>query len=237
MSSFIRKILGLGPVEPMNVPKRYKSTVIQNREELKGNINESSIFPLLISERTNEIDFDDDLMTIFHEREGVFGRILITSVVDSGEEKDVFYIKSAKMDQPTFDYISDIALKNLDNRQLQPWKFWNPSDSKLEFQILSADVSVFTSERILSKTHMLEAHKILESKSLVVSIPRRGLIFVCKKGLQPQFFNEFVAVHAATLMDNKVDMDILCEDLFIVENGEVTATLPAHNLSEALFEM
>lgn len=127
-------------------------------------------------------------------------------------------------------------IKNLDKHEI-PFIFWNPSDHKLPFKVLSTKVSAFSSEKIMSKKHMSQAHKMLDSNKLFVSIPRKGLIFVCREDLKPDDYSYFLKLHQFIVMDNKNENEFLCEDIFLVENGEISNVLSIEQLSEYLIKL
>ncbi len=236
--NFIRKILGLGPKELVNKIPRKPSSQIKRLASPEEKINEQNIFPVLVTKRTREVELADQITSVFHTREGAFNDVLIALAsfdyqnLNQDQEADVFQIMP-KEEDAFLHFLVEHAEKNIEKLDFT-FQDWNPSDEKFSFKILSASISFFTSELIMSKKHMLLAHKLLNSKELFVSIPRRGLIFICDKNLNEEDYMAFLNMHAYLVLKEDEKTELLCEDVFVLENGEITNVLEMHQLSEIL---
>jgi len=235
--NFIRKILGLGPKDPVNIQPRKQTSQMKREEVSTDFINEGNIFPTLVTERTQVVDLEDQITSVFHRRENSFNRSLLALVsfdyqnLDKEGEDEVFQVKP--LEQEAFLTFLAHAEKNIEKLDIS-FLDWNPVDMKLPYRILSAPITFFTSELILSQKHMLEAHRILNAKELMVSIPRRDIIFISDRELNKENYKHFLNMHAAMVLQENEEHEILCEDIFILENGEITGVVEIHQLSEVL---
>ncbi|SNR16257.1 hypothetical protein [Tenacibaculum jejuense] len=237
--NFIRRILGLGPKEPINTIKKPQA-VKENRVEEKEKhfYDLDLILPVLVTEKTTAIELENQMTSIFHNRENVFNRIVIGLAsfnyknLDESNGGELFQVKPD--DEELFlRFLVEHAEKNIQALDIN-FDYWNPVDMNLDFSILSAPITFFSSELIMSKKHMLSAHEKLNSKELFVSIPRRGLIFVCDKNLNEEDYKTFLNLHSYAVLKGDTDDELLCEDIFVVENAEIMSVLEMYQLSEIL---
>jgi len=238
MLQFFRKVLGLGPSKLFNEIDTKKATLIKPYTESNANLDSNNVLPFLISEKTREINLNNELVSVFHDRENIYGKVVVAHVLlkKKDDDFDIFHISTADKDNDFVDILLENDIKNLDKHDI-PFEFWNPLDDTLPFKMLSTKISAFSSEKIMSKKHMSEAHKMLDSDKLFVSIPRKGLIFICKKDLKQEDLDYFFKLHQFIVMDNNNKHEFLCEDLFVVENGEISGVLELKELSKSLIEL
>ncbi len=246
MIKFLRNILGLGPAEPTNLRKKpiktAVNTVVKDMVKNEAEMDYTTIYPYLVSTKTKELDLADDFVSVFHRTEEIYAPIVQAFICQNKNrenekgEVDFYHLKITNEDEEQYKVLDENSLKNLDDLDL-PFEFWDFSDEKIEYDILSVRISPLASEKILSKKHMQEAHKILNSNELLVSIPRKGFIFVCSNLLDKKHIKHFMNLHAYAILSEKDNTEILCEDLFIFEDGEITSWLVITQLSERLREI
>ena len=242
--SFFRKIFGLGPKEPMNVRPREKDTSIKKTHKTSTSSDEDisgrKIYPTLVSQKTREFELEGELMAIFHEREGLFANVLIGHVmidenkVENGEV-DIYQVRTFDKNEEEHDQIRLTGETNFDDFEV-PFIPWNPTDDALNYQVLSCKISFLSSEKVLSKKHMDEAHKLLNAEELLVSIPRKGLIFVCSRDLSEEDYNHFLHLHASIVLQENNELELLCEDLFVFKDGKMEGSFELKQLSEILLK-
>ncbi|PKB42428.1 hypothetical protein AX016_0595 [Cellulophaga sp. RHA19] len=245
MIQFLRNILGLGPAEPTKLRKKPDEPAVKSvvkemaNDELK--VDYTMVYPYLVSQKTQELDLVDELVSVFHKTEDIYAPIVQAFVIidknkeGANGEIDIFHLKTSDKTEEDYEMFDKHSLINLDNLEL-PFVFWDFSDEKIEYDILSVKIAALASEKILSKKHMLEAHKMLNSNELLVSIPRKGLIFVCSNLLDKEHITHFMNLHAYAILSDKQGFEVLCEDLFVVEEGEVVNVMGITQLSDVLRE-
>ncbi len=54
--------------------------------------------------------------------------------------------------------------------------------------------------------------------------------------MESEFLNEFINLHAGIVLKEDNEMEILCEDIFVVKNGEIDSVMYLNKLSEKLKE-
>lgn len=240
MIKFLRNILGLGPAETFNKSSIQKPiTNVKEDSNVKSNIK---ILPMLVSSGTKTINLKDELVSIFHEREGIYKDIFIAyAMVDEDDldedgEPAVSHLHTADKTEEECLWIGEQSQNNLDEHEL-PFVFWNSTEKSYDFKVLSAAITFFSSEKIMSRKHMLEAHKMLDSDEIYVSIPRKGLIFSVSKNITEDQLNQFFKLHYFIVMDDKKEkegFELLCEDIFVVKDGEIDSFLLMEELSSLL---
>ncbi|WP_010664994.1 hypothetical protein [Marinilabilia salmonicolor] len=237
--NFIRKILGLGSKEPVNVGPGKKNPQIRVIEDLNPTLTDEDILPVLISSKTQEFDLGNEITSLFHEREGNYAKVVMAHVlldkncINKNGESELLHISTRNKDKVYYHMLLEIGQRNFDNFEV-PFEFWNPTDKNLEYKVLSCKMSFFASQKIMSKKHMLEAHKLLNADELLVSIPRRELIFVCDKNVGKDHYTHFLNMHSYFVLQENEELEFLCEDIFVVKNGEIYAVLEITQLSEIL---
>ena len=192
---------------------------------------------LISHEMTEEFSLDGDLVGIFYDREGIFSKVVISyfligDVDDEDGTADSFQLRTFDKTEEECDAIFKMAKANFDDFE-KPFIDWSIADRELNFRILSCGVSYFSSQKIMSKKHMLEAHKMLDADELLVSIPRRGLIFVCDRNLSQEDYSTFLNIHGSIVMQDN-ELEYLCEDLFILKEGELSGSIRVQELTDML---
>ncbi|WP_158977987.1 hypothetical protein [Cellulophaga sp. L1A9] len=240
--NFFRKLLGLGPKELVNVRPKKHSSQIKRTETIDNlsDIEHRKIYPTLLSQKTVTFDLVNELVAVMHERDGLFANIVIGHVmVDEKDLEDgkpaVYQVRTSDKNEEDYKTLRLTGEINLDALEI-PFVDWNYSDSKLNFKVLSCPITQFSSEKILSKKHLQEAHEKLAADELLVSIPRKGLIFVCSKNISDEDYGNFLNMHAGIVLQENEDLEFLCEDIFVVKNGEIENCIGIPQLSEILKE-
>lgn len=96
----------------------------------------------------------------------------------------------------------------------------------LDNQALTASGNPFSSEIVLSKKHMLEAHRILKAKKLIISIPRRTTFMAISQEAPAELLEKFMYLHSYTWDDDSYNNSQIINSLLIVENGEIVGLIP-----------
>ena len=96
----------------------------------------------------------------------------------------------------------------------------------LQRKVLTASGGDFSSEKILSKSHMLKAHHLLQADELLVSIPRRRCMMVTSRQADKELLNMFVALHNHAWEDASYGNAPILNALFIVRDGEIAGMIP-----------
>lgn len=91
----------------------------------------------------------------------------------------------------------------------------------LNGKVLLASGNSFSSEKILSKKHMLKAHELLNADELWVSIPRRTCMMITSRTVEEDIFNKFVYLHGQTWEDDSYGNAPILNALFLVKAGEI----------------
>ena len=113
------------------------------------------------------------------------------------------------------------AYQNLE--EVQP-KF--EISEELDGKILTASGNDFSAEKILSKSHMMKAHELLDSDELFVSIPRRRCMMITSKSVKKETLNVFAALHGKVWEDDSYGNAPIINALFVVINGEINGLIP-----------
>ncbi|MEP5255035.1 MAG: DUF1444 family protein [Winogradskyella arenosi] len=139
------------------------------------------------------------------------------------------------MDTPdNFVFLTKQHLETMDAKQITQEAFTNLEayDTDFEFvealnnKALASSGNDFSSERILSKAHMLKAHAMLEADELLVSIPRRTCMMVMSKTADEDTVNKFVYLHNHTWNDDSFGNAPIINALFVVKEGTIVGHIP-----------
>ncbi|MFD1015408.1 DUF1444 family protein [Winogradskyella rapida] len=139
------------------------------------------------------------------------------------------------MDTPdNFVFLTKQHLETMDAKQITQEAFTNLEayDTDFEFvealnnKALASSGNDFSSERILSKAHMLKAHAMLEAEELLVSIPRRTCMMVMSKTADEDTVNKFVYLHNHTWNDDSFGNAPIINALFVVKEGSIVGHIP-----------
>lgn len=93
--------------------------------------------------------------------------------------------------------------------------------SSLNGKVLTASGQDFSSEKILCRSHMLKAHKLLNSDELLVSIPRRRCMMVIARQADKELLNTFAALHKNVWEDDSYGNAPILNAMFVVKDGEI----------------
>ncbi|SHJ19904.1 Protein of unknown function [Mesonia phycicola] len=134
------------------------------------------------------------------------------------------------MDTPdNFVFLTQQHLETMDAKQITQEAFTNLEAYHTDFEFvealnnkaLASSGNDFSSERILSKSHMLKAHAMLEAEELLVSIPRRSCMMVISKTADEDTVNKFVYLHNHTWNDDSFGNAPIINALFVVKDGAI----------------
>lgn len=108
-----------------------------------------------------------------------------------------------------------------------------PSDfekiATLDGQVLTASGGDYSSEKILCKSHLMKAHELLESEELLISIPRRTVMYVTFRDADQDVLDEFMKIHYHTWNDDSYGNARIMNSLFVVKDGEIKGLIPMSN--------
>ncbi|EPR74489.1 hypothetical protein ADIWIN_0590 [Winogradskyella psychrotolerans RS-3] len=139
------------------------------------------------------------------------------------------------MDTPdNFVFLTKQHLETMDAKQITQEAFTNLENYNTDFEFvealnnkaLASSGHDFSSERILSRTHMLKAHAMLEAEELLVSIPRRTCMMVISKKSDKDTVNKFTYLHNHTWNDDSFGNAPITNGLFIVKGGDIVGHIP-----------
>jgi hypothetical protein len=138
-------------------------------------------------------------------------------------------------DAPTnFVFLMPSDIEGKDPNQMLKDAFANLEQVKSDFEIsetlnrrvLTASGQDFSSEKILCRSHMLKAHELLQSKELLVSIPRRRCMMVTSRQADKELLNTFVALHKNAWEDDSYGNAPILNALFVVIDGQIDGVIP-----------
>jgi len=143
-------------------------------------------------------------------------------VIAFGIDTPENFVFLMQTDSTRFDLQSVVnnAYENLDNMEVE----FDLSET-LDNYVATASGRSFSSEAILSKKHMMQAHEVLDAKELYVSIPRRTGLMVISKDAPKEIMNKFLYLHSYAWNDDSYGNAPIVKDLFIVEDGTVVGSI------------
>ncbi|MCU0435496.1 MAG: hypothetical protein MUC87_18705 [Bacteroidia bacterium] len=100
-------------------------------------------------------------------------------------------------------------------------------DSEL---MLTASGNSFSSEKILSKAHLLKAHQLLQSDELLISIPRRTCMMIMPKQGSHNLLGKFAYLHHHIWKDDSYGHAPIINAFVLIKNGEIEAIRPLDNV-------
>lgn len=139
------------------------------------------------------------------------------------------------MDTPdNFVFLTQQHLETMDAKQITQEAFTNLENYSTDFEFvealnnkaLASSGNDFSSERILSKAHMLKAHAMLEAEELLVSIPRRTCMTVISRQADEDTINKFAYLHNYTWEDDSFGNAPITNSFFIVKDGVIVGHIP-----------
>ncbi|WP_159023654.1 DUF1444 family protein [Formosa sp. L2A11] len=133
-----------------------------------------------------------------------------------------------------FVFLTKKHLETMDPKQITQEAFQNLEncDTGLEFvasldnKAVGSNGSDFSSETILSRTHMLKAHAMLDAEELLVSIPRRTCMTIISRDVDKDTMNTFAYLHNYTWEDDSFGNAPITNSLFIVKDGNIVGHIP-----------
>jgi len=138
------------------------------------------------------------------------------------EPNDFIFMTHDMLQDKTVEQVYQEATKNLE-------EFDAPLNEVVPEKVIISDGADFCSEKILNKTFMLELHKRLNAKELLVSIPRRRNMMVTSRQAEPAILNQFMSVHTDTWADDYYGNAPIINSLFVVIDGEINGVIRLDN--------
>ncbi|WBL21171.1 hypothetical protein [Zunongwangia sp. HRR-M8] len=187
-------------------------------EEIKGAVNDTSakIYPII-----KPADWV-----------GIRAGALKTNMIGSPAENNLKLVVAYGKDTPdNLVFLTQNDLPKYEGRNIIEEALQNIDEYPTEFEYfeafenraLSASGPDFASERILSQSHMLKAHEMLEAEELIVSIPRRSCMMVIARDASEDLLNKFAYLHDYTWNDDSYGNAPISNLLFIVKEGSIVA--------------
>ncbi|EGV43217.1 hypothetical protein BZARG_1073 [Bizionia argentinensis JUB59] len=148
-----------------------------------------------------------------------------------GSDIDAKVVIGYGMDTPdNFVFLTNSHLETMDGPQILKVAYENLENFETEFEfsvalqnkVLTSSGYDFSSERILSKTHMMKAHTMLKADELLVSIPRRSCMMVIPKDIESELLNLFIQLHNDAWYDDSYGNAPIANILFVVKDGRIT---------------
>lgn len=97
---------------------------------------------------------------------------------------------------------------------------------QLQGHVLTASGNDFSSEKILSISHMRKAHTLLHAEELLVSIPRRRCMMICSRAADEDIVKTFVGLHKHAWEDDSFGNAPIMNALFVVVGGKINGLIP-----------
>jgi hypothetical protein len=210
---FLKRIFGKGND---NDTKRVEDTVTKIKE---GAINK--IYPILKPGDWVGIKYGAINQTLLGTEDNP------ELVVGYGYDgpNDFIFLTHDMLEGKSVEQVYEEAVNNLD-------AFDAPFKEVVPGKVIIADGADFCSEKILNKSFMLELHKRLNAKELLVSIPRRRNMMVTSRQAEPTILNQFLGVHTQTWGDDSYGNAPIINSLFVVIDGEIDGVIRLDNTGE-----
>lgn len=131
------------------------------------------------------------------------------------------FLKSTDIEGKDPNAVLKEAFSNLENIEQEFEK-----STQFDGQILLASGNDFSSEKILSKSHMMKAHTLLDAEELLVSIPRRRCMMITSRNAEKELLSKFIHLHQHAWNDDSYRNPPIINALFIVKSGEIQGLIP-----------
>ncbi|MEL0643329.1 hypothetical protein V6251_02975 [Olleya sp. Ti.3.14] len=133
-----------------------------------------------------------------------------------------------------FVFLTKKHLETMDGQQITQQAFQNLENYETVFEysetfdnkVVTSSGNDFSSERILSVSHMLKAHEMLQADELLVSLARRTCMMAISRDADQELLNKFVYLHEYTWNDDNFGNAEISDILFIVKEGRITGHIP-----------
>ena len=137
-----------------------------------------------------------------------------------------------------FVFLTKKHLETMDGQQITRQAFQNLENYETIFEysetfdnkVVTSSGNDFSSERILSVSHMLKAHEMLQADELLVSLARRTCMMAISRDADQELLNKFVYLHEYTWNDDSFGNAEISDILFIVKEGRITGHIPLSEL-------
>ena len=139
----------------------------------------------------------------------------------------------------SFVYLTQKHLKSMDQKQITNEAFKNLENYQTEFRYsemlqnkgLIASGNDFSSEKILSHSHMLKAHAMLGADDLLVSIARRSSMIIISRDTNEALLGVFLDMHSAIWSDDSSGNAPIANILFTVKEGHITGHIALDDIT------
>ncbi|MGB3466748.1 MAG: DUF1444 family protein [Cyclobacteriaceae bacterium] len=109
------------------------------------------------------------------------------------------------------------------NANLKNYKAQLTYSEKLDKQVLFGSGEDFSSEKILVREYMQQAHKMLDAEEVIVSIPRRRCMMVVNRD-NKQLIKTFLDLHLRAWHEDDYGNAPITKLLFILKDGDIQGT-------------
>ncbi len=218
MMNFLNRLFGESDSKNNN-PDKTQQNKKKETTSYRIDLEEAGVdfYPFFSQFSSNEISANN-LVDIFHYDQDENPKIVTTYVTQ--DDEGVSMVNSEDMEDGLFEAFGKAALKCLDKSEIK-FEFHPEYKNK----ILVSQGSLFTCEAILSKKHMLKAHALLNSETIQVAIPRRGMMMICSDDASQEQKKDFMNLHMYFWIKDDEGPEPLCDDIFILKNGEIDGIL------------
>ncbi|WP_271785180.1 hypothetical protein [Aquimarina algiphila] len=144
---------------------------------------------------------------------------VVISYVTSTQD-DLWMLDSNDQTEEQFRLIMDTAQINIEKLELK-----YATQKVFDHKVIGFQRHTFTCEKILDQNFMIHIQKELNADSILVSIPRRSKMLICDQGAEETIKSKFMNFHYATYLSDEEDIEQICEDIFVIKNGEIEGVL------------
>lgn len=167
-------------------------------------------------------------------RQTLFGtteapEVVVTFAYDQPELKYFTYTELDRLSKETSEGVIKKAYENID---LYPYAFIETDTG--HGKMLTISGGRFSSEKILSPECMREAQRRLNTDELLVSIPRRTMMYVVDNKCSNELYDYFRNLHLLNFGDHTNTNEPIVNALFLLKNGEIVKYLPIVNKEDFL---
>ena len=199
--------------------KSYKKSLLTLNET-------SKIYPVIKHEDLLLEEYADKLILekVYDPKESI--SFLVSYAFDTENHKVIITENTDTFGKSISD-IKDEAITNIDNLEVS----FKPAifNGKEHKNILTVDWSDYASELILSEKQILKAQEILGADELMISIPRRGHIYITDINTDDYFTSSgriIYDIHWQIWLDYNSEHKRLSSRIMTLKDGKITDSLP-----------
>jgi uncharacterized protein YtpQ (UPF0354 family) len=200
-------IIGLGAI-------LIFSAAVNAHEPPKAQDGEPPVFPLLKAS-----DYPHKQLCIFQNYNGIDKSPvpLVAFCHDKPGGYQLITKQAAEKNGWTMEGLREMAQKSIDAYPCR-WERYRGF-------LLTASGKDFSAEKLLCKDFLLEAHKLLRAKKILVAAPRRTILYAASNNLQGESLELFKTIVAETLADDSFGNQKISPLIFRFEDGEPAGAL------------